>query len=464
MHGVSNLEIGRYKFNRMLDRNYLHAYQNRAVSFIKDRKRCGLFLDMGLGKTTSTLTAVSDLIDDFQIRKTLVIAPLRVANSVWRQEAAKWAHLDHLRVSVATGTAKQRLEALMTSADVYVINRENVDWLVKHYGPKWPFDMVIIDESSSFKNPSAKRFRALRRVLPMTEYMVLLTGTPSPNSLLDVWPQMFLIDFGEALGRTVTAYKQRFFESDYMGYKWNIREGAAEKIHALMLPRVLHMSAEDYLDVPPRIDLIESIELPPEALATYKEFEKTLLAELEDGEEVEAATAAVLANKLLQFANGAVYTDEKKNWSETHKVKLDALEEILDENQNETLLVAYNYKSDLARLQERFPNAIVLDKKQNTIDKWNAGEIKMLLAHPASAGHGLNLQNGGSLIVWFGLTWSLEYYQQFNARLHRQGQEKPVRILHIIGKGTIDERVMGVLAHKDMTQRGLLAALKPSSK
>jgi len=448
----------------MLDRNNLHAYQNRAVSFIKDRKRCGLFLDMGLGKTTSTLTAVSDLIDDFQIRKTLVIAPLRVANSVWRQEAAKWAHLDHLRVSVATGTAKQRLEALMTSADVYVINRENVDWLVKHYGPKWPFDMVIIDESSSFKNPSAKRFRALRRVLPMTEYMVLLTGTPSPNSLLDVWPQMFLIDFGEALGRTVTAYKQRFFESDYMGYKWNIREGAAEKIHALMLPRVLHMSAEDYLDVPPRIDLIESIELPPEALATYKEFEKTLLAELEDGEEVEAATAAVLANKLLQFANGAVYTDEKKNWSETHKVKLDALEEILDENQNETLLVAYNYKSDLARLQERFPNAIVLDKKQNTIDKWNAGEIKMLLAHPASAGHGLNLQNGGSLIVWFGLTWSLEYYQQFNARLHRQGQEKPVRILHIIGKGTIDERVMGVLAHKDMTQRGLLAALKPSSK
>lgn len=448
----------------MLDRNNLHAYQNRAVSFIKDRKRCGLFLDMGLGKTTSTLTAVSDLIDDFQIRKTLVIAPLRVANSVWRQEVAKWAHLDHLRVSVATGTAKQRLEALMTSADVYVINRENVDWLVGHYGPKWPFDMVIIDESSSFKNPSAKRFRALRRVLPMTEYMVLLTGTPSPNSLLDVWPQMFLIDFGEALGRTVTAYKQRFFESDYMGYKWTIKEGAADKIHALMLPRVLHMSAEDYLDVPPRIDLIESVELPTEALATYKEFEKTLLAELEDGEEVEAATAAVLANKLLQFANGAVYTDEKKNWSEIHNAKLDALEEILEDNPNETLLVAYNYQSDLARLQSRFPDAVVLDKRQTTIDKWNAGEIKMLLAHPASAGHGLNLQNGGNLIVWFGLTWSLEYYQQFNARLHRQGQEKPVRILHITGKGTIDERVMGVLAHKDMTQRGLLAALKPSSK
>lgn len=448
----------------MLDRNNLHAYQNRAVSFIKDRKRCGLFLDMGLGKTTSTLTAVSDLIDDFQIRKTLVIAPLRVANSVWRQEVAKWAHLDHLRVSVATGTVKQRLEALMTSADVYVINRENVDWLVKHYGPKWPFTMVIIDESSSFKNPSAKRFRALRRVLPMTEYMVLLTGTPSPNSLLDVWPQMFLIDFGEALGRTVTAYKQRFFESDYMGYKWNIREGAAEKIHALMQPRVLHMSAEDYLDVPPRIDLIESVELPPEALATYKEFEKTLLAELEDGEEVEAATAAVLANKLLQFANGAVYTDENKNWSEIHKAKLDALEEILEDNPNETLLVAYNYQSDLARLQSRFPDAVVLDKKQTTIDRWNAGDIKMLLAHPASAGHGLNLQNGGNLIVWFGLTWSLEYYQQFNARLHRQGQEKPVRILHITGKGTIDERVMSVLAHKDMTQRGLLAALKPSLK
>jgi len=446
----------------MLERNNLHAYQNRAVSFIKDRKRCGLFLDMGLGKTTSTLTAVSDLIDDFQIRKTLVIAPLRVANSVWKQEVYKWAHLDHMRVSVCTGSAKQRLEGLMTSADIYVINRENVDWLVKHYGPKWPFDMVIIDESSSFKNPSTKRFRSLRRILPMTEYMVLLTGTPSPNSLLDLWPQMFLIDFGEALGRTVTGYKQRFFESDYMGYKWNIREGAADKIHSLIQPRVLHMSADDYLDVPPRIDLIERVELPPEALAIYKDFEKTLLAELEDGEEVEAATAAVLANKLLQFANGAIYTDDKKNWSETHKAKLDALEEIVEDNPNETLLVAYNYKSDLARLQARFPDAVVLDKKQTTIDRWNAGEIKMLLAHPASAGHGLNLQNGGSLIVWFGLTWSLEYYQQFNARLHRQGQEKPVRILHVIGSETIDERVMGVLAHKDMTQRSLLAALKPS--
>jgi SNF2 family DNA or RNA helicase len=448
----------------MLDRNNLHAYQNRAVSFIKDRKRCGLFLDMGLGKTASALTAVSDLIDDFQIRKTLVIAPLRVANSVWKQEVSKWSHLDHMRVSVCTGSAKQRLQGLMTSTDVYVINRENVDWLVKHYGSKWPFDMVIIDESSSFKNPSTKRFRSLRRILPMTEYMVLLTGTPSPNSLLDLWPQMFLIDFGDALGSTVISYKQRFFESDYMGYKWNIKEGAADTIHNLILPRVLYMSADDYLDMPPRIDLTEMVELPSEALAIYKDFEKTLLAKLEDGEEVEAATAAVLANKLLQFANGAIYTDDKKNWSETHKAKLDALEEIVEDNSNETLLVAYNYKSDLARLQARFPDAVVLDKRQTTIDRWNAGEIKMLLAHPASAGHGLNLQNGGNLIVWFGLTWSLEYYQQFNARLHRQGQEKPVRILHLTGKGTIDERVMGVLAHKDMTQRGLLAALKPSSK
>jgi SNF2 family DNA or RNA helicase len=445
----------------MLTRNNLHAYQRRAVSFIKDKRRCGLFLDMGLGKSASALTAISDLIDEFAIHKVLVVAPLRVANSVWEQEARKWAHLKHMRVSVCTGPQKARMVALHADADVFVINRENIPWLVEFLGEKWPFDMVIIDESSSFKNSSSKRFRALRRILPKTEYMVLLTGTPSPNGLLDIWSQVYLIDLGQALGRTMTAYKQRFFEADYMGYKLTPREGAADKIHGLIAPNVIHMSAEDYLELPKRIDLIERVDMPPDALKIYTDFEKTLIAELESGEEIEAMSAGVLANKLLQFANGGLYVDGSGNWSEVHGAKLDALDEIVEDNQNENLLVAYNYRFDLEQLQKRFPDAVVLDKKQETIDRWNRGEIKMLLAHPASAGHGLNLQDGGSLIVWFGLTWSLEYYQQFNARLHRQGQTKPVRVLHIVSNKTIDERVLTVLSSKDATQKQLLFALKP---
>lgn len=444
----------------MLSRENLHAYQRRAISFIKDKRRCGLLLEMGMGKSASALTAISDLREEFAIHKVLVIAPLRVANSVWAQETRKWRHLSHLRVSVCTGPQKARLSALQADADVFVINRENLDWLVQTKGAKWPFDMVIIDESSSFKNSSTKRFKALRRVLPKTEYMVLLTGTPSPNGLLDLWSQIYLIDFGQALGRTMTAYKQRFFEPDFMGYKFTPRDGSAEKIHSLIAPSVIHMSAEDYLELPERIDLIERVDMPNNALGIYNDFEKTLLAELESGEEVEAVTAAALANKLLQFANGCMYTGDG-GFSPIHPAKLDALEEIIEDNQNENILVAYNYRFDLERLKERFPDAVVLDKAQDTIDRWNRGEIKMLLAHPASAGHGLNLQNGGAVIVWFGLTWSLEYYQQFNARLHRQGQLKPVKILHIVAKKTIDERVLSVLSMKNATQKQLLAALKP---
>lgn len=446
----------------MLSRTDLHAYQQRAVSFIKDKQRCGLFLEMGLGKSVSTLTAISDLRDSFSIHKVLIIAPLRVSNSVWAQEVQKWQHLKSLSVSVCTGSEKKRLSALQMDADVYVINRENVEWLVNLYHKNWPFDMLVIDESSAFKNATTKRFKALRKILPSTEYMVLLTGTPSPNSLLDLWAQMYLIDFGQSLGRTMTSYKQRFFDPDYMGYKHSLREGADKIIYDLIAPSVIHMSAEDYLELPQRISLIERVDMPSNAHQIYVNFEKTLLAELEDGEEVEAMTAAVLAGKLLQFANGGMYTNENRAWSEIHSAKLDALQEIVEDNLNENLLVAYNYRFDLERLQKRFPDAVVLDKKQETIDRWNRGEIKMLLAHPASAGHGLNLQDGGSVIVWFGLTWSLEYYQQFNARLHRQGQTKPVRILHIVAKKTIDERVLGVLHMKNATQKALLAALKPN--
>lgn len=443
----------------MLSRENLHEYQNRAVEFIKAKKRCMLLLDMGLGKTTSSLTAATDLIDGCAVERVLVIAPLRVANSVWAQECEKWTHLKHLRVSVCTGSERKRISALQRTADVYTINRENVPWLVKHYGKKWPFDAVVVDESSSFKSNSSQRWKALKRILPDTEYMVLLTGTPSPNGLLDLWAQMYLVDFGHRLGRTMTGYKQRFFESDYMGYKWSIKAGSADQIHALVADVCLSMSAADYLELPRRIDLVEVVDLPASVLSQYQTFETSLLATLPDGEEVEAINAATLANKLLQWCNGATYTDDKGNWSEVHNAKLEALVDLVELN-DEPMLVAYNYKTDLARIKQRFPDAVVLDKEQQTIDDWNAGKIPMLLAHPASAGHGLNLQAGGSLCVWFGLNWSLELYQQFNARLHRQGQTKPVRIVHIVAGGCIDERVMQTLSMKDATQRDLLSALK----
>lgn len=443
----------------MLFRSDLHCYQRRAVDFILEKKRCALFLDMGLGKTVSSLTAASDLIDSCAVEKVLVIAPLRVANSVWAQECVSWQHLSHLKVSVCTGSERQRMAGLMRTADIYTINRENVTWLVQHYGKNWPFDAVIVDESSSFKSHASKRWKALKRVLPFTEYMVLLTGTPSPNSLLDLWPQLYLVDFGERLGRTVTGYKQRFFEQDYMGYRWTAKEGAANTIHNLIGDVCLSMSAEDYLELPKRIDLVHNVNLPAKAMASYLALEKELLAELPDGEEVEAINAAALANKLLQFCNGASYTDDKGSWSEIHTAKLDALEEIVELN-DEPILVAYNYKTDAERIKARFPDAVLLDKNTETIDRWNRGEIKLLLAHPASAGHGLNIQQGGALCVWFGLNWSLELYQQFNGRLHRQGQTKPVRIIHIVAEGCIDERVLSVLEDKNATQSALLYALK----
>lgn len=443
----------------MLCRDDLHAYQRKAVDFIITRKRCQLWLDLGLGKTTTTLTAITDLLDSLTVNRVLVIAPLRVANSVWKQEAANWQHTKHLRVNVVTGSEKQRISALSSSADVYVINRENVKWLADYYGKKWPFDCVVIDEASSFKSNSSQRFKALKKIMPETTHCVLLTGTPSPNGLLDLWAQVYLVDFGVSLARTFTDYKKRFFESDYMGYKFTPREGSAEKIQNLIKPFTLSMSAEDYLTMPDRLDQVVNVQLKAATLKQYKDFESDCFAEF-DGKEIEALSAAALANKLLQWCNGAVYVDEHKNYVETHAEKLDALADIIEDNPSENILVAYNYKSDLERLIKQFPDAVVLDKNPDTITRWNNGEIKMLLAHPASAGHGLNLQKGGSVIVWFGLSWSLEYYQQFNGRLHRQGQQKPVRIIHLVADGCLDERVMRVIGDKAATQDKLLEAVK----
>lgn len=447
----------------MLDRSNLHEYQERCVEFVKKQKRVGLFISMGMGKSVSTLTAITDLQDSLCVNKVLIIAPLRVANTVWAQEAENWKHTRHLKISLCTGSERNRISQLNRTADIYVINRENVKWLIDLYAKKdkWPFDMLVIDESSSFKSAKSQRFKALKSILHLTNYAVLLTGTPAPNGLMDLWAQVYLIDFGQSLGRTMTAYKQRFFEqSGFMGYKFLPRDGADAKIHGLIEHQVLSMTAEDYLELPERIDLIEKVTLPATTLKAYAEFEKELLIELEDDEFVEASTAAVLANKLLQWCNGALYLDETKRWQEVHKAKIDALAEIVEDNAGESILVAYNFKSDLERLKAKFPDAVVLDTDPETIVKWNRGEIQMLLAHPASAGHGINCQHGGALAVWFGLNWSLELYQQFNARLHRQGQTRPVRIVHLVADGCLDERVMRVLADKDATQSTLINALK----
>jgi len=444
-----------------MNRSDLHAYQNRAIDFICEQKKCGLFLDMGLGKTVATLTAVSDLIDACIIKKVLVIAPLRVCNSVWKQETKKWTHLWHLRINIATGTAGARTKALNTPGDVYVINRENVTWLMDMCKGRWPFDAVIIDESSSFKSHASKRFRALKKVAPITQIMVLLTGTPSPNGLLDLWSQIFLIDQGKALGRGITAYRQRFFTPDYWGYSWEPKPGSHEAIQDLIKPRVLSMQAEDYIEVPDRIDLVERVEMPEKVKKDYDKFERNLYIQFEDAE-VEAVSAGVLANKLLQFANGTIYVDDDLllNWKGLHDAKLTALDEIIEENPGENILIAYNYRHDLARLRRQFPEAVVLDKNPKTIDRWNAGEIRLLLAHPGSCGHGLNLQSGGSMLIFFSLNWNLEYDKQICARLHRQGQTQPVRVVRIISAGTIDERVLSVLDQKDAVQNDLLRALR----
>lgn len=443
----------------MLSRDNLHAYQTQAISFIKEAKRAGLALDLGLGKTTSTLTAIADLIAEGKVKKVLVIAPLRVANSVWHTEAKKWAHLKHLTFAICTGSEANRIAALKTKVDVYVINRENVQWLVEACGRSWPFKMVVCDESSSFKNPAAKRFKALKKAAPATDYFVLLSGTPAPGGLLDMWSQNYLLDFGKALGRTLTSYRDRFFLKNFWGFNYEIKTGAADQIHELLKPTWMHMSAEDYLELPERIDLIEWVEHDAGFMKKYADFEKDMYSVLPDGQEIEALTAATLAGKLLQWSNGATYTQDG-DWSHLSNSKLDALEEIVEANPTENLLVAYNFKFDLAQLKARFPKAVVLDANPETINRWNRGEISMLLAHPASASMGLNLQQGGSVIVWYSLTWALENYLQFNGRLHRQGQTKPVRIIHLVAKGCLDERVMEVLGNKDATQKTLLTALK----
>jgi len=437
-----------------------HRYQDRATQFVLDHTHSALMLGCGLGKSVVTLTAISELYARQQIGSVLIIAPLRVARSVWKQEAAKWEHTKHLNVSLVLGTPTQRKKALNTPADIYVINIDNLRWLTELFGKKWPFDFVVCDEFSLFKSPSAKtRFKALKKVLPYIDSLVGLTGTPAPNGLLDLFSQVYLLDQGKRLGKTITSYKNTYFDSDYMGYTFTPKVNADEIIHSKIKDICLSMSAEEYLDLPDQFFNTIEVELPDEAKRDYEELEKEMYLQLEESEIV-ALNAAALSNKCLQYCNGAVYTDAQGSWEPVHSAKLDALEEIVEGAAGAPVLVAYNYKSDLARLQQRFKRAAVLDKNTATIDKWNEGKLSILLAHPASAGHGLNLQAGGNILVWFGMTWSLELYEQFNARLYRQAQTQPVFVHHLLCKDTVDERVLWALENKATVQDALLKAVK----
>ncbi|MCI1574722.1 MAG: DEAD/DEAH box helicase [Weizmannia coagulans] len=439
-----------------------HEYQKYAIKQILENPAAGLFLDMGMGKTVSTLTAVAELLyDRFEVSKVLVIAPKRVAEDTWSRETEKWDHTRFLRVSKVLGSREKRIEALSRAADIYVINRENVEWLVNFYKTKWPFDMVVIDELSSFKSSKAKRFRALKKVRPFIKRIVGLTGTPAPNSLIDLWPQLYLLDGGERLGKTVTSYRNKYFTPDQRNrniiYSWRLRPEAEKEIHEKISDICISMQAKDWLKLPKRIDNIVRIPLDAKSKQKYKQLEKDLLLPFADSDVV-ADTAAVLSNKLLQLANGAIY-DENGDVQEVHTAKLDKLEDIVEEANGQPILVFYTYKHDLARIQKRFKQARILDTSADIAD-WNAGKIEILLAHPASAGHGLNLQDGGHIIVWFGLTWSLELYQQANARLDRQGQKQSVIVHHLVADGTVDLDVIKALENKATGQDALLEAVK----
>ena len=439
-----------------------HGYQKFASEFLLDHPAAALWLEPGLGKTVTTLTAVQKLLyDRFEVQKVLVIAPLRVASVVWAEESEKWTHLRGLQLSKILGSEKQRLAALDQPADIYLINRENVVWLVQYYGTKWPFDMVVIDESSSFKDPQAKRFRALRTIRPKVKRIVELTGTPSPNGYMDLWPQVYLLDRGERLEKTITGYRSRYFEPDKRNattiFSWQPRSGAIEAIQQKIADVMVSMKAEDWLKMPQRIDNTVRIRLEGKAKAEYRQLERDLLLPYADGDVV-AGSAAVLANKLLQMANGAVY-DENQAVRVIHDLKLDALDELQEAATGKPLLVFYWYKHDAERILKRFPKARKLETEADIKD-WNRGTVQMMLAHPASAGHGLNLQSGGNQIAWFGLTWSLELYEQANARLHRQGQTQTVIVHHLIAEGTMDEQVMQALSRKDAGQKGLMEAVK----
>ena len=439
-----------------------HDYQRYAAEFIITHPISALLLDMGLGKTSITLTAINDLLfDSFEIHKVLVVAPLRVARDTWSAEIEKWEHLKNLRYSVVTGTAQERISALCIPADIYIINRENVQWLVEESGLIFDFDMAVIDELSSFKNHQSKRFKAFMQIRPKLKRIIGLTGTPASNGLMDLFAEFKLLDMGERLGRFIGQYRNAYFQPDKRNgmviYSYKSLPNAERQIYDKISDITISMKAADHLKMPELISSEYTVQLSEKEKEKYDQLKKDLILATEDNE-VTAANAASLSNKLSQMANGAVYSDDE-SIIEIHDRKLDALEDIIESMNGKPLLVAYWFKHDLERIKKRFDVREI--RSSVDISDWNSGKIPVALIHPASAGHGLNLQNGGSTLVWFGLTWSLELYQQTNARLWRQGQTADtVVIQHIIANGTIDEQIMKALKTKDTTQAALITAVK----
>lgn len=436
-----------------------HSYQGYASEYIKSHKISALFLDMGLGKTVITLSAINDLmLDEFSISKVLVIAPLRVARTTWKEEIMKWDHLKFLKLSIVVGSEKERMDALKEKSHIYVINRENVEWLVENF--PFNFDMVVIDELSSFKSHKAKRFKSLIKVRNKIKRIIGLTGTPSSNSLMDLWAQFRILDFGERLERYIYHYREKYFMPDKRNgtivYSYKLKPYSEDVIYKKIEDITISMRAKDYLKLPECVMTEKIVELESKEKEKYEDFKSEMVATFQ-GKEIDAINAAALSNKLLQMSNGAIY-DDNKNFYEIHNKKLDALEDLIEAANGRSVLIAYWFKSDKERILKRFKGKEI--KTDADIKNWNSGNIPVALIHPASAGHGLNLQAGGSILIWFGLTWSLELYQQTNARLHRQGQKEVVSIVHIITKGTIDEDVMKALKRKDKTQEALIDAVR----
>lgn len=448
-----------------------HDYQKYAVQYIKEHPISAVFLDCGLGKTSITLTAIHDLMfDSFEVQKVLIIAPLRVARDTWASEIEKWEHLKNLTYSVAVGTAEERIAALLRKSDIYIINRENIQWLVEESGIPFDFQMLVIDELSSFKNHQTKRFKALMKMRPKVKRIVGLTGTPSSNGLMDLYAEFRLLDMGERLGRFIGQFRNTYFQPDKRNgmivYSYKPLPGAEDAIYEKISDITISMRAADHLNMPELIMSEYTVEMSADEKEKYMELKKDLILELPDGE-VTASNAASLSSKLSQMANGAIYDDSGDTVS-IHSRKLDALEDIIESANGKPVLVAYWFKHDRTRITGRLSKlgiAYQEIKSSASIERWNKRELTVGLIHPASAGHGLNLQSGGNCLVWFGLTWSLELYQQANARLYRQGQKSAtVVIQHIITKGTVDERILKTLQDKDEAQTALLEAVKAEMK
>jgi SNF2 family DNA or RNA helicase len=446
-----------------------HPYQQNCIDRIINKAANGLFLDMGLGKTVITLTAIADLrYNRFAVGRVLIIAPKKVAEATWQAEAVKWEHTQHLRIQTVLGSAQQRIRALNSPGDLWIINRENTQWLIDYYGREWPFDMVVLDESSSFKNHQAKRWKALKLVRPRIQRIVELTGTPSPKGLIDLWAQIYLLDSGERLGRTLGGYRERYFNAKprysraQQFSEYAPKDDAEDAIHTAIADICVSMKAEDYLQLPACIYENIPVALSPAAQKQYKKLERELLLEHKDGV-VTAQTAGVLTGKLLQLCNGAVY-DTEQHILQIHDDKLEAFTELMEQLNGQHALVFYAFQHDRERLRSRLSRipglTVRVYREPEDEIAWNAGKIDVLLAHPASCAYGLNLQQGGHHIVWFGLTWNLEHYQQANKRLHRQGQQEPVIIHHLVTQSGVDEDVMAALAAKGETQERLMQALK----